>query len=281
MKRHLNPEVNYSTILFEGMAKWRPSHLVANYGFDIFAGFTRLSIEFRDELLERTPILVGSKNVVFDYDHTRLSVTWTGRDGKGWRFALSPEAGGDVGIDNMIGFLNYPLGALAAITQDHMALATRCQGRMPADMPRAPFVHLDWSHLEAVGRHDDVSAFMFTKTDTGMNIDIKLADASSLPVTADKAGARMMSFSVFPDRLSLEWGAGTGRIEERSWAIDDLGALEFNRDILSDLMGFAYRTLTGEREEDLRGKAANPVWRLVNQIEATGVGKRGMLHVHS
>lgn len=280
MRRHLNPEVNYSTILFEGMAKWRPNHLVENYAFDVFAGFTRLSIEFRDELLERTPIPIGSKNVVFDYDHTRLSVTWTGRDGKGWRFAISPESTGGVGIDNMIGFLNYPLGALAAITQDHMALATRCQGKMPVDMPRAPFVRLDWSHLESIGRHGDVSAFMFTKTDTGMSIDVKLADASSLPVTKDENGARMMSFGISPDRISLAWGAGTERIEERSWVIDVLGALEFERDILSDLMGYAYRALTGEREADLRGKAANPVWRLVNHLEAAGVGKGGMLQAH-
>ncbi|MBY3155581.1 hypothetical protein HFO56_24960 [Rhizobium laguerreae] len=280
MTRQLNPEVNYSTILFEGMAKWRPNHLVESYAFDVFSGFTRLSLRFRDELLERTPLQVGSKDVVFDYDHTRLSVTWTGRDGRGWRFAMSPETAGGVGIDKMIGFMNYPLGALATITQEHMSLATRCPGPMPADMARAPFVRMDWSHLEAVGRHRDVSAFMYTKTEQGMSLDVKLTEASSLPVRLDDTGARMMSFGITPERFSLAWGAGKGRAEERSWIIEDLGRSTFESDILSDLIGFAYRVVTGEREADVRGKAANPVWRLVNLIESTGVGKRGMLQAH-
>jgi hypothetical protein len=280
MRRHLDPEVNYSTILFEGMAKWRPSHLVEAYSFDVFPGFTRLSIRFREDLIERTPIPVGSRDVIFDYDETRLTVTWTGRDGKGWRFSMSPESIGGPGIDNMIGFLNYPLGALATITQDHMSLATRWQGAMPADMPRAPSIRLEWSDLEAVGKHRDVSAFMFTKTEKGMNLCVKLKDTSPLPVGRGDDGSRILSFDFTPEDLSLSWGTDNGGVDERSWPLEAIGRTEFACDILPDLMGHTYRTLTGEKEADIRGKAANPVWRLFRSIEDSGLKPGGMPGAH-
>lgn len=280
MRQKLDPVVNYSTILFEGMAKWRPNHLVDTYSFDIYPGFTRLAIRFREDLIERTPIPVGSPDVVFDYDETRLSVIWTGRDGKGWRFSMSPEAEKGVGIDNMIGFLNYPLGALATITQDHMDEAKRCQGVMPSDMPRAHSVRLDWHHLEAVGKHRDVAAFMFTKNETGMSLSVKLKETSQLPVRAGGDGSRIVSFDFSPDVLSLRWGAEDGEVNERSWSIEDLGATRMACDILPDLIGFSYRTLTGEKEADIRGKSVNPVWKLVRNIEASGLRHVGMPGVH-
>nr|WP_250807291.1 hypothetical protein [Neorhizobium tomejilense] len=270
MQQRLNPEVNYSTILCDGMSKWRSRHLVEDYRFDIYSGFTRLSLDFRDELLANPNIGLGGRNVVFDYDENRLSVVWTSKDETGRRFAMTHD-GNQVSMDEMIGYLNHPLGALVSITQDHMDKARVCSG--PAPLPTAPRITLSGVALEAVASHRDVSTFLFTKTGKGMSLDIKLAEESALPVSADGEGARMISFGLSPDELALSWGTGTGRTEERSWPIDILGEMELSRDILPDLIGFAYRTITGDREQDYRGKSANPVWRLIRRLEMSGDGE--------
>lgn len=263
----VDPEVNYSTILCDGMSKWRSRHLVEDFRFDIYSGFTRLALEFRKELVAEGKIELGSRDVVFDYDDRRLSVVWMDRQSNGWRFAMSPDEFDAPALDNMIGYLNYPLGALVAITQDHMDRATSCSGPVP--LPSAPHLSLRAQHLEAVVNHRDVSTFLFTKTPDGMSLDVKLDEGSQLPLRMDSSGSRMVSFGFSPEELTLSWGSGTGRVEERGWRLADLGATRLEREIMPDLLGLAYSTITGERETDFRGKSSNPVWRLIRQIEAS------------
>jgi hypothetical protein len=280
MRRHLDPEVKYSTILFEGMVKWRANHLVETYHFDIYPGFTRLTIKFGVELIEGTALPIGQRDVVFDYDETRMSVIWTDRAGKKWRFSMSPDANKDISTDDMIGFLNYPLGALATITQEHMNWAKQFNGVMPTGMPRTPSLRIDWSHLEAEGRHKDVAAFMFTKIEAGMCLSVKLNDKSPLPVYSGADGTRVVSFCFSPDNLSFRWENQRGEISERGWEVEALGKTQLHCDILTDLMGYSYRAITGENEADIRGKAVNPVWRMVRNIDTSGLRPVGMPGLH-
>lgn len=261
----VDPEVNYSTILCDGMSKWRANHLVEDFQFDIYSGFTRLSIDFRKELVASDKIALGAGAVTFDYDETRLSVAWKDRDERGWRYALKPEGIDPIELDNMIGYLNHPLGALVTITEEFMARAMQCSG--PVALPYAPHISLKAAHLERVGGHRDVSTFLFTKSRTGMTLDIKLEDHAQLPVVPDVEGNRMLSFGFSPDALTLSWGAGPDQMDKRGWTIDEIGQTRMEREIMPDLMSFAYETITGDREADFRGKSSNPVWKLIKMIE--------------
>ena len=266
MGRSVEPEVNYSTILCDGMSKWRPKHFVEDFRFDVYSGFTRLTLLFRQELVSGGKIELGGREVVFDYDEKRLCVAWKDRQDRGWRFALSPEDGGQPVMDNMIGFLNYPLGGLATITQEHMDSAVSYTGPVP--LPSAPHLSLTAGHLEAVVGHPDVSTFLFTRTTDGMSLDVKLSDSALLPVSRGEDGSRMVSFGFTPDVVTLSWGSGTGRVEERGWSLSEIGETAMERDVMPDLMGFAYRTITGEAMSDFRGKSSNPVWRIIRHLES-------------
>jgi hypothetical protein len=268
--RSLNPEVNYSTIVCTGLSKWKTEHLVDDYRFEVYDDRTRLHISFSDRLVSNAKVGLGARHVMFEYGVDTLSMYWQGRQKGQLRFRITPDDD-RLSPDDMIGFLNHPLGAIVTVTQDHLDRASVCDAVKP---PEGPQVGIAAAALEALVSHPDISTFLLTRAEKGMALDLKLSAETTMPVFADGEGNRMVCFSVYTDRLDLSWATGAGRTEERSWQLRELDRYRSPDGALTDLMGIAITSISGDEERDFRGKASNPVWRMVRGLEICLEGSR-------